>query len=177
MKTRNQAIVTAAENEDRGQDSKLSEGSKKIHLLSIGSVERSYALSDALLEKRRSSCSTRLDCRELWMIPNSLELWVIPGQETFDAAILQDTLPLLELDEACRFIRRQWPSARILVIRTGDNFLDDTLYDDRVLPSSSTEVLITAIERLLKGQHESRSRVRSKSDSFGRGKERQKHVK
>jgi hypothetical protein len=78
----------------------------------------------------------------------SRELWLLPKHVDVDAAILHCTLSSLELEDASRFIRRQWPSARILVIRAGSEFLDDALYDDRVLPAVASQVLLPTIERL-----------------------------
>jgi hypothetical protein len=99
---------------------------------------------DALLDGPNSRLSIAPDYRMLW---------VIPKQESIQVVILHNTLSLFELDDASRFIRRRWPHARILVLRRGEGFLDDALYDDRLAPTVVPEVLLTAIERLAGGWH------------------------
>ena len=116
-----------------------------IHILCVGPVDRSYMVHDVLLGVPNSQLS---------IVTNYRELWVFPKQEAFRLVILHNTLALFELDEVCRFIRQQWPHARILVVRRGGGFLDDELYDDRVIPTVAPEVLLTTIERLTSGQNE-----------------------
>lgn len=120
---------------------------EKIRLLVIGGVEQSYALHDSFLKTENTSLSSIEVNREWWMIPDYQELSVIPRDTDFQTAILHETLSLTELDDACRFIRRQWPNVRILVIRGGEGFLDDALYDERLPPASSSEAMIAAIAR------------------------------
>jgi hypothetical protein len=110
-----------------------------LHILSVGPASLSILVSDAL--------SGYWKC-QLMVATGSRELWLLPKHEDVDAAILHCTLSSLELEDASRFIRRQWPSARILVIRAGSEFLDDALYDDRVLPAVASQVLLPTIERL-----------------------------
>src|ERR1017187_4708004 len=85
-----------------------------IHILCVGPVDRSYMVHDVLLEVPNSQLSIVTDYRELW---------VIPKQGAIHLVILHNTLSLFELEEACRFIRQQWPHARILVVRRGGGFL------------------------------------------------------
>jgi hypothetical protein len=68
--------------------------------------------------------------------------------EEYHIAVLHQTLASPELEEACRFIRHQWPHAGILVVRTGEDFLEDALYDDRVIPDVAEEVLLATIKQL-----------------------------
>lgn len=149
MKALGQATPTTAVNESRDPSSGQIPTSEKVHLLSIGSVDLWYALHDALTEERNSRTSVAGACREVWMIPDYRDLWVIPRQQIFHAAILHNTLSSLEVDEACRFIRRQWPSAKILVIRACVDFLDDALYEDRIMPGASSDALLQSVDRLL----------------------------
>jgi hypothetical protein len=149
MKTLDQAAMTAPQKEIYSLSQRHSQTTQKFHLLSIGSINRSDLLHDALLESRILHPSQTWKCEELWLIPDYRELWVIPKHEVFHVAILHDTLSPFELDEACRFIRRQWPHTRILVICAGEDFLEDSLYEDRVMPDASPEALITAIEHLV----------------------------
>jgi hypothetical protein len=97
------------------------------------------------------------NCR-LSIAPDYRELWAIPKQESIQVVILHNTLSPFELEDASRFIRRRWAQARILVVRRGEGFLDDALYDDRLAPTVVPEVLLTAIERLAGGWHGWRSR-------------------
>jgi hypothetical protein len=85
-------------------------------------------------------------------------LWAIPKQESIQVVILHNTLSSFELDDASRFIRRCWPHARILVVRQGEDFLDDALYDVRVVSNVDREVLLATIECLIAGWHEWGSR-------------------
>ena len=144
-----QFALTSTGNESCSLGSEQAQTDEEIHLLLISPIDHSYALSDAFTEKEHSRLAVARNCRELWMIPDLRELWVIPKHETLDVAILHDTISSFELDEACRFIRHQWPSAKILVIRAGENFLDDALYDDRVMPGASAGVLLKAVDEIL----------------------------
>jgi hypothetical protein len=127
-------------------------------MLSVGSLDRSFvlhdALHDALVEAPCCHLSAAWNCLELWMIADCRELWVIPKQEAIQLAILHDTLSSFELDEAARLIRRHWPSVGILLIGTGEDSLDNALYDDRVSSGASLEVLLTAIDHLLQTRRE-----------------------
>lgn len=109
-------------------------------VLSVGPVERGCVVQDALHGRPHTHLSITPDYRRLWMISK---------QERFHVAVLHNTLTGGELEEASQFIRRQWPQARILVIRFGQEFLDDALYDERVTPAASTETLQAALDRLV----------------------------
>lgn len=110
------------------------------HVLSVGSVQRGCLVHEALHSRSNTHLSITPDWRRLW---------VLPKQENFHVVVLHNTLSGKELEEASQFIRRQWPQARILVIRFGQEFLDDALYDERVTPAASTETLQAAIDRLV----------------------------
>ena len=122
---------------------------KAIHVLSVGAVDCGSLVHDALLGGPRFRLSITTDYRELW---------VIPKQESIQVVILHDGLSSIELEDASRFIRRWWPHARILVVCNGEGFLDDALYDVRVVSNVGREVLLATIERLIGGWHEWRSR-------------------
>lgn len=62
-------------------------------------------------------------------------------------------LSSFETEAVCRLIRRRWLHARILVVSAVESNLEDALYDDRVAPSVSSDVLFTTIERLAGGMH------------------------
>jgi len=117
---------------------------KAFHVLSVGPVERGCVIYDALLSGPNFRLTIATDYREVWKIADLESLQVV---------ILHSTLSPLELEDTSRFIRRKWPHARILVIRAGEEFLDDPLYDDHLAPAVAPEVLLTAIERLAGGWH------------------------
>ena len=64
--------------------------------------------------------------------------------------ILFESLSQFELEETGRFIRHHWPRSKILVLRNGEDFLDDPLYDERVPVDISDHDLIETIETLLR---------------------------
>jgi hypothetical protein len=112
---------------------------ESLHILSVGPASLCDVVRDALSGSWKCQLTVATDFRQLWLIPKHADV---------DAAILHCTLSPLELEDASRFIRRQWPSTRILVIRAGSEFLDDAPYDDRVLPAVASQVLLPTIERL-----------------------------
>lgn len=122
---------------------------KEIHVLSVGAVVCGSMVHDALLNGPRFRLSIAPDYRMLW---------VIPKLESIQVVILHSTLSLSELDDASRFIRQRWPHTRILVVRNGEGFLDDALYDVRVVSNVDREVLLATIERILGGWNEWGSR-------------------
>jgi len=126
-----------------------SQARKAIHVLSVGAIDCGCLVHDALVNGPRFRLSIATDNRELWMIPN---------QESIHVVVLHNTLSSYELEYASRFIRRRWPHARILVVCDGEGFLDDALYDVRVVSNVSREVLLATIELLIGGWHEWRSR-------------------
>jgi hypothetical protein len=117
---------------------------KAIHVLSVGPMDFGCLVHDALLDGPNSRLSIAPDYRELWAIPKQVSIQVV---------ILHNTLSPLELEDASRFIRRRWAHAKILVLRRGEGFLDDALYDGRLAPTVVPEVLLTAIERLARVRH------------------------
>ena len=154
MNTIHQVDTVTRRNGASGLWEKRGPTTERIHLLSVGSLDRSFRLHDALLEAPCCHLSVAWNSVELRMIADYRELWVIPRHEAIQLAILHHTLSSFELDEAARLIRRQWASARILLISTGEDFLDNALYDHRIAPGASPEVLITAIDRLLQRRRE-----------------------
>jgi hypothetical protein len=119
-----------------------------IRVLSVGSVDRGSMVHDALLEGPGFWLSIATD---YWGLLATGE------QEDFELAILHNTLDSAELEDACRWIRHQWPHARILVVRAGENFLEDYLYDDRVISTVAQDVLFMTIEQLAARLHAGRS--------------------
>lgn len=125
--------------DDRKAVAHLAPRARDFHVLSVGPMDRGSLVHDALLEVPDFRLSIATDYRELW---------VIPKQESIHVVILHSTFSSFELEDASRFIRQRWPQAKILIVRCGEGFLDDALYDDRVAPPVSPKVLLSAMERL-----------------------------
>jgi hypothetical protein len=119
-----------------------------IHVVSVGPVARGLWIHDALLHEPNSRLTIATDYRQLWGIP---------PRESIQAAILHDTLSSFELDAACRLIRQRWPQAKILVVSREESFLEDALYDDRIVPAMAPRVLMGAIERVAHGSPQNRN--------------------
>ena len=118
------------------------------HVLIVGPMESGNVVRSALLGEPNLTIS---------IVANYLELWTIPNQEIIHLVILNKTLSTIELEASGRLIRQRWPCAKILVVRHGEGFLEDALYDDRVTVGESPEVLRGRIGRLLV-RHFERSR-------------------
>lgn len=110
-----------------------------LHMLSVGPLESASILHDALFDRQNWRMTIAIE---------TSELAVIPRQQSIHVAILHSALSALELLESCLFIRRQWPHAGIMVIRGGEGFLDDALYDDRQTPATAPHRLLASIEQL-----------------------------
>jgi hypothetical protein len=120
---------------------------RTIHVLSVGSINRGSMVHDALLEGPEFQLS---------IAPDMNGLRLVLDHEDFELAILHNTLAGRELRDACRFIRRQWPKAKILVIRAGQDFLEDALYDERVVPDVAREGFLATIGLLIATWREGR---------------------
>ena len=121
---------------------------RAIHVLSVGSLELGSMVHDALLEGPGFHLSIAI---------GYLDLRAMHEHEDFQLAVLHQTLVSRDLADTCRFLRRRWPQAKILVIRGGEDFLEDALYDDRVNPPVVWEILIAKIKQLTATWHERRS--------------------
>lgn len=109
-----------------------------LHVLSIGSVESNDLVRDVLLS--RTKCQ----------LFAAASVWDLSGVLTsgVDVAILHGTLPPGELRSSAHYVRHHWPAARILLIHTQVEILDDPMYDERMSPDLSAETLLSVIERL-----------------------------
>jgi len=110
------------------------------HVLMVGSIESNNVVRCALLGEPNLTIS---------IVANYQELWTIPNHEIIHLFILNKTLSTIELDASSRLIRQRWPRAKILVVRHGEGFLEDALYDDRVKLGDTQEALRGRIGRLL----------------------------
>jgi len=122
--------------------SKLAEAQMQvepIEVLSVGQPEPGSLVREALRGATRFRLSTARDYRELWLASK---------YQAIHLAILHKSLGPFELEEAGQLIRRRCPHVAILVIRKGEGFLEDALYDDRVVPPVTPEGLLATIQKL-----------------------------
>jgi hypothetical protein len=68
-------------------------------------------------------------------------------REDCEVAVLHPTLSHGELSEVGHFVRRRWPAAKIVIIRAEEWWLEDVLYDDRVVPGAIPELLLATVVR------------------------------
>lgn len=108
--------------------------------LFVGPEHRSDPIRDAL----RAQLGSRVFATHDWS-----ELWLLSTQEPFCLAVLHHTLSDFDLEAATRIVRQRWPKARILLVRTKVEFLDDRLYDHRIAPSLFTGALHKTVQQLL----------------------------
>jgi hypothetical protein len=110
-----------------------------LRILSIGSEEPIHKAYDIFL--RQHQC-------ELEAAATYRELCAISAPERCEVAVLYHSLSQNEMRQSAHFIRRRWPEARILVVRSEATCLEDALYDERVTPGVNPELLLAAIDRL-----------------------------
>ena len=115
------------------------------HVLIVGPMDSGNEVRSTLLGEPNLTIS---------IVDNYRELWTIPNQEIIHLVILNKTLSTIELEASSRLIRQRWPRAKILVVRHGEGFLEDALYDDRVKAGETREALRGRIGRLLVSQFE-----------------------
>jgi hypothetical protein len=111
-----------------------------IHVLSVGTEDPVHQAYMVFLERHGCVVKITRDCRSL-----------SEGEQQYEVALLQVTLPPLELQEAARLIRQRWPKARILIIRREAWCIEDALYDDRAEPGINPERLLSMIHRVMSG--------------------------
>lgn len=108
---------------------------ENVHIVCIGQCRPHHFLSDEILDIPGFEVSTELDYRKLYSAIHHVPALVL----------VHDSLHPIELEDACRLVRHKWPHTRILVIHDGEEFLEDSLYDDRVRPDVSGKDLIARI--------------------------------
>ena len=110
-----------------------------IEILAVGAGAWGRPVHDALRSKRSLRLCSTDDPRTLWLMPT---------QQTIHVIVLNFSLSAYELEEVGRLARHRWPGAKILVVRAGEDFMEDALYDDRISPTADPGMLIASIERL-----------------------------
>lgn len=76
------------------------------------------------------------------------ELSLLSAAESFAIALISDTVGRAGLDEAARSIRKQWPTARILVFGRAAVVLEDYLYDDALPHACGQQDLCDTLNRM-----------------------------
>lgn len=121
-----------------------------LHVLTIGAIESNNSVRDML--------QSRTKCR-LFAATNVWDLSAVLTSGDIDVAILHDNLPAGELRSSAHYIRHHWTSARILLISSHTDILDDALYDERLVPGLRAETVLTTIEQLAaRARHRRRNR-------------------
>lgn len=110
-----------------------------FHVLSIGSAALSTMTYERCLKERGHALAVANGYNDLFQTAMD---------ECCEVAVLHQTLSQKELIQAAHFIRRRWPAARIVIVRPEEWWIDDALYDDRVVPDANPELLLFAVERL-----------------------------
>ena len=110
-----------------------------LDVLSVGPFYSNSFVRDVLL--------SRAKCR-LIAATSVLDLYAIPASGKVDVAILHSALSSCELRSCAVYIRHHWPAAKILLLHAQVEILDDPMYDERMLPDSSEESVLSMIERL-----------------------------
>lgn len=114
-------------------------------VLSVGRMEADPLLRRALLECPQFCFSFANDYRELWMFSKRSDVYIV---------LINNSLCSFELAEAARLVRHCWPSAKILIIRSGDVCLERSLYDQRLTPAASPKLVLSTLKQLAKRSNE-----------------------
>ena len=116
-----------------------------IRVLSVGRIEPGIRIRDVFNDSPHLAVGFVHDYRELW---------ISSKQHVIHTVVMQNTLCSFELAEAARLVRGRWPRARILIIHSGELYLERGLYDERLHPPVSQEVLVERILTLSKQSRE-----------------------
>jgi len=87
------------------------------------------------------------------------EIFGLRSEIGFRLAVLNDSLGELALRAAAEFVRRQWPSARILILGNARAALEDYLYDEVVNHRIQSNELLDTLARLSEDSWSLRSRL------------------
>jgi hypothetical protein len=87
------------------------------------------------------------------------EIFGLRSEIGFGLAVLNDSLGGLALRAAAEFVRRQWPSARILILGNAQAVLEDYLYDEAVNHRIQSTDLLETLARLSENWWSVRSRL------------------
>lgn len=87
------------------------------------------------------------------------EIFGLRSEIGFGLAVLNDSLGGLAVRAAAEFVRRQWPSARILILGNAEAALDDYLYDEVVEHRIEPAELLDTLARMSEDTWTLRSRL------------------
>jgi len=87
------------------------------------------------------------------------EIFGLRSDIGFRLAVLSDTLGELALRAAAEFIRRQWPSARVLILGNARAALEDHLYDEVVNHRFQPKEFLDTLARLSEDSWSLKSRL------------------
>jgi len=107
-----------------------------FRVLSVGRKEEAGLVREALKGSPRVSFAHANNYRELWKLSKGC---------TYDAVVFHSTVSRFELEEAAHLVRHGWPSAKILLIRSGEITLQDPLYDLRLRPPVDPNTLLNVL--------------------------------
>jgi hypothetical protein len=110
-----------------------------LRILLIGAADPMHVAYDIFLRQHQCELATAADYREIYGLPT---------EKKWEVAVLYHSLSQNEMRESAHFIRRRWPEARILIMRSETPCMDDALYDDRVVPGINPEILLAVVDRL-----------------------------
>lgn len=88
------------------------------------------------------------DIYKVRFVIDTRELSLLSAAESFALALISDTLGGVELDHAARSIRKQWPTARIVILGRAAELLEDYLYDNALTHSFGQEDLCDTLTRM-----------------------------
>jgi hypothetical protein len=111
-----------------------------LDVLTVGFLRSNSITRDVLL--------SRVKCRFV-SATCIFDLFVLATNRRIDVVILLDTLSEKDLKISAEYIRRNWPVAKILMIRTQAECLEDPLYDERLLPDLSADDLLSMLDKLV----------------------------
>jgi hypothetical protein len=121
---------------------------KSICLLSVGRMDPALLAISRLRNDASFIISVAKDYRDLWLRS---------GEESVEIALLHNSLCSFELEQAARLIRRRWPKAKILILRSGRILITRVVYDEWLSPSISSEALLKRVFKSVKPSREGRS--------------------
>jgi hypothetical protein len=132
--------VTSRPGESKSQNPTWNDLSTKkpIEVLSVGRIKPASLVRETFLDMPDFAISIAIDYRELWIRSKEGAIQIV---------LLHNSLCSFELEEAARLARGRWPSAKILIIRSGELLIDRALYDDRLLPPVTPAVLLERISK------------------------------
>jgi hypothetical protein len=114
-------------------------GPAKLRLVLIEPNSASFPDRRFLLSNERDQVTSALNTRELVLLG---------GEASFSIALISDTLGSVEFVAATRSVRKQWPTARILILGRAAVVLEDYLYDEALPQSCDQQELCDALDRM-----------------------------